>query len=126
MIAYVFIFCNSKSYILTYCCYIKPIGLCHSVQVCVKSLYDALGLEMPEKHIEKIAGINHMAWLLEIKDKDGNDLYPMLREKAKNFNDPECKNLVRLDYLNKLGYYVTESSEHNAEYNPYIKYVGIF
>lgn len=102
---------------------VKAIGLCHSVQVCVKSLYDALGLEMPEKHIEKIAGINHMAWLLEIKDKDGNDLYPMLREKAKNFNDPECKNLVRLDYLNRFGYYVTESSEHNAEYNPfYIKH----
>lgn len=102
---------------------VKTIGLCHSVQVCVKSLYGALGLEMPEKHMEKIAGINHMAWLLEIKDKDGNDLYPMLREKAKNFNNPECKNLVRLDYLNKFGYYVTESSEHNAEYNPfYIKH----
>lgn len=101
---------------------VKTVGLCHSVQVCVKSLYDTLGLEMPEEHIEKIAGINHMAWLLEIRDKDGNDLYPILREAARNFNDPECKNLVRLDYLNKFGYYVTESSEHNAEYNPfYIK-----
>lgn len=101
---------------------VKTVGLCHSVQVCVKSLYDTLGLEMPEEHIEKIAGINHMAWLLEVRDKDGNDLYPMLREAARNFNDPECKNLVRLDYLNKFGYYVTESSEHNAEYNPfYIK-----
>ncbi len=101
---------------------VKTVGLCHSVQVCAKSLYDALELELPEGHIEKIAGINHMAWLLEIKDMDGNDLYPMLREKAKNFNNPECKNLVRLDYLNKFGYYVTESSEHNAEYNPfYIK-----
>lgn len=102
---------------------VKTVGLCHSVQVCAKSLYDALGLELPEERIEKIAGINHMAWLLEIKDKDGNDLYPMLREKAKTFNDPECKDLVRLDYLNKFGYYVTESSEHNAEYNPfYIKH----
>lgn len=102
---------------------VNTIGLCHSVQVCSKGLYDTLGLEKPENTIEKIAGINHMAWLLEIKDKDGNDLYPMLREKAKNFNDPECKNLVRLDYLNKFGYYVTESSVHNAEYNPfYIKH----
>ena len=101
---------------------VKTVGLCHSVQVCTKSLYDTLGIELPEERIEKIAGINHMAWLLEIKDKDGNDLYPMLREKAKNFNDPECENLVRLDYLNRFGYYVTESSEHNAEYNPfYIK-----
>ena len=101
---------------------VKTIGLCHSVQVCVKSLYESLGLEMPENHIEHIAGINHMAWLLELKDKDGNDLYPMIREKARKFNDPDCDNLVRLDYLNKFGYYVTESSEHNAEYNPfYIK-----
>ena len=101
---------------------VKTVGLCHSVQVCTKSLYDTLGIELPEERIEKIAGINHMAWLLEIKDKDGNDLYPMLREKAKNFNDPECENLVRLDYLNRFSYYVNESSEHNAEYNPfYIK-----
>lgn len=101
----------------------KTIGLCHSVQVCVKNLYATLGLEMPEEHIEKIAGINHMAWLLELRDKDGNDLYPMIRKAAKEFHDPECKDLVRLDYLNKFGYYVTESSEHNAEYNPfYIKH----
>jgi alpha-galactosidase len=101
---------------------VKTIGLCHSVQVCVKSLYESLKMEMPEGLVEKIAGINHMAWLLELKDKDGNDLYPQIREKAKNFDDPECDNLVRLDYLNKFGYYVTESSEHNAEYNPfYIK-----
>ena len=101
---------------------VKTIGLCHSVQVCTKSLFDTLGLTMPEGVVDKIAGINHMAWLLEVKDKDGKDLYPMLREKAKEFNNPECANLVRLDYLNKLGYYVTESSEHNAEYNPfYIK-----
>ena len=101
---------------------VNTIGLCHSVQVCVWGLYNTLGLELPEGYVEKIAGINHMAWLLEIKDKDGNDLYPMLREAAKNFKDSECNNLIRLDYLNKFGYYVTESSEHNAEYNPfYIK-----
>lgn len=102
---------------------VKTVGLCHSVQVCTQTLYESLGLEKPENTIEKIAGINHMAWLLEIKDKNGNDLYPMLRQKAKNFNNPECDNLVRLDYLNRFGYYVTESSEHNAEYNPfYIKH----
>ncbi len=101
---------------------VKTIGLCHSVQVCTKSLYESLKLEKPDNVVEKIAGINHMAWLLELKDTNGNDLYPAIREKAKNFNDPECDNLVRLDYLNKFGYYVTESSEHNAEYNPfYIK-----
>ncbi|MBR2635057.1 MAG: alpha-glucosidase/alpha-galactosidase [Clostridia bacterium] len=102
---------------------VRTVGLCHSVQVCVKTLYKTLGLEMPEGHVEKIAGINHMAWLLEVRDRDGNDLYPMLRKAAAEFSDPECKNLVRLDYLKRFGYYVTESSEHNAEYNPfYIKH----
>ena len=101
---------------------VKTIGLCHSVQVCTSSLFETLGIEQPENVTEKIAGINHMAWLLELKDKDGNDLYPMIREKAKDFYDEKCYNLVRIDYLNKFGYYVTESSEHNAEYNPfYIK-----
>lgn len=101
---------------------VKTVGLCHSVQDCTDSLYRTLGIEKPDGIIEKIAGINHMAWLLEIKDKDGNDLYPEIRKMAKNYDNPERKNLVRMDYLNKLGYYVTESSEHNAEYNPfYIK-----
>jgi alpha-galactosidase len=67
---------------------------------------------------EKIAGINHMAWLLEIEDKDGNDLYPEIKEraKAKNANEKH-DDMVRFDYIDKLGYYCTESSEHNAEYN---------
>ena len=56
---------------------VKTIGICHSVQVCAASLFKALGMEKPDGLIEKIAGINHMAWLLELKDKDGNDLYPM-------------------------------------------------
>ncbi len=102
---------------------VKTVGLCHSVQVCVQTLYDTLHIEKPEEFTDKIAGINHMAWLLEIKDKNGNDLYPMLRKAAKELNDPESNNLVRIDYLNRFGYYVTESSEHNAEYNPfYIKH----
>ncbi len=101
---------------------VKTVGLCHSVQDCTDSLYRTLGIDKPDNVVEKIAGINHMAWLLELRDKEGNDLYPDIRERAKVFENPEQKNLVRMDYLNKLGYYVTESSEHNAEYNPfYIK-----
>lgn len=101
---------------------VKTIGLCHSVQVCTQALYEALELEMPDGIVEKIAGINHMAWLLELKDKDGNDLYPEIRKKAKEYRNSESTDLVRIDYINKFGYYVTESSEHNAEYNPfYIK-----
>lgn len=102
---------------------VKTIGLCHSVQVCTEELFR--GFEMDHDMIgsERIAGINHMAWLLDIRDKEGNDLYPIIKEKAKAMNASEKHgNMVRFDYIDKFGYYCTESSEHNAEYNPfYIK-----
>ncbi len=103
---------------------IKTVGLCHSVQGCSRCLFEKLGMEDKiEGRRELIAGINHMAWLLEIKDKDGNDLYPEIRERAKKKNATEKHDdMVRFDYIEKLGYYCTESSEHNAEYNQfYIK-----
>ena len=103
---------------------VRMVGLCHSVQVCRKSLFSELHMEeYLEGGKELIAGINHMAWLLECKDKDGNDLYPMIKERAKKrILEEDCKDRVRLDYIDKLGYYCTESSEHNAEYNMfYIK-----
>ena len=103
---------------------VKTVGLCHSVQVCSEWLLKNLGMEDKlEGRLEKIAGINHMAWLLEITDKDGHDLYPEIKKRAKEKNATEKHgDMVRYDYIDKLGYYCTESSEHNAEYNPfYIK-----
>lgn len=103
---------------------VNTVGLCHSVQVCSEQLLKDLDLEdRAEGRRELIAGINHMAWLLEIQDKDGVDLYPAIKERvAAKLADPEFKNKVRLDYINHFGYYCTESSEHNAEYNAfYIK-----
>jgi alpha-galactosidase len=103
---------------------IKTVGLCHSVQGCSEGLLRALGMEDKlEGRREKIAGINHMGWLLEITDKDGNDLYPEIRKRAKEKNATEKHgDMVRYDYIDKLGYYCTESSEHNSEYNAfYIK-----
>lgn len=98
---------------------VKAIGLCHSVQVCSETLLRELGMEdRLEGRKELIAGINHMGWLLEIKDKNGTDLYPEIRRRAKEKNASEKhSDMVRLDYIEKFGYYVTESSEHNAEYN---------
>ena len=59
---------------------IKTVGLCHSVQVCSEHLLKALGMEEAlDGRRETIAGINHMAWLLEICDRDGNDLYPEIK-----------------------------------------------
>ena len=103
---------------------VKTVGLCHSVQCCSENLLKDLGMsDKLEGRLEKIAGINHMAWLLEITDKDGNDLYPEIKKRAKEKNATEKHgDMVRYDYIDKLGYYCTESSEHNAEYNPfYIK-----
>ena len=59
---------------------VKTIGLCHSVQTCSQTLLKELGMEDKlEGRKELIAGINHMGWLLELKDKDGNDLYPEIK-----------------------------------------------
>lgn len=98
---------------------VKTVGLCHSVQSCTSGLFGNLGIS--EKHgdigYELIAGINHMGWLLEIKDKNGNDMYPEIRRLAREKNKTKHGDMVRFDYIEKLGYYCTESSEHNAEYN---------
>lgn len=96
---------------------IKTVGLCHSVQVCAKSLFETLGMENDPDVQTKIAGINHMAWLLEIT-KDGRDLYPELKAKAAALTGKHA-NMVRLEIMKRFGYYVTESSEHNAEYMPF-------
>lgn len=103
---------------------VKTVGLCHSVQGCSKGLLERLHMEDKlEGRREKIAGINHMGWLLELKDHNGVDLYPEIRRRAKEMNaSQKHDDMVRFDYIDKFGYYCTESSEHNAEYNMfYIK-----
>jgi len=100
---------------------VKTVGLCHSVQICSETLLNGLGLEDKlEGRTERIAGINHMAWLLELNDREGNDLYPLIRELAIKKNAAEKHtDMIRYEYIKHLGYYCTESSEHNAEYNPF-------
>ncbi|MBP3441644.1 MAG: alpha-glucosidase/alpha-galactosidase [Clostridia bacterium] len=113
---------------------IKTVGLCHSVQSCARDLLDHVGMleEVGEDNFyDRIAGINHMAWLLEIHDKQGNDLYPEIRRRALEINakalasdkkEDKHHDMVRFEYIKRLGYYCTESSEHNSEYNMfYIK-----
>ncbi|MDR0426457.1 MAG: alpha-glucosidase/alpha-galactosidase [Clostridiales bacterium] len=100
---------------------IKTVGLCHSVQGCVPSLAEWLKLpELNDNTSWKIAGINHMAWLLELKDQNGKDLYPLLKKAMKERTPDHDR--VRADMLERFGYYNTESSEHTAEYHAfYIK-----
>ncbi len=110
---------------------VKTVGLCHSVQVAVKSLLETLGEDGGEERCAgiqtKIAGINHMAWLLSITE-NGKDLYPELKKlaakKVREWRKEPDKtkksgNMIRLEMMRLFGYYVTESSEHNAEYAPY-------
>lgn len=96
---------------------VKTIGLCHSVQVCAQHLLEGLGLPYDDKVQWKIAGINHMAWLLQIS-KDGKDLYPEIKKRAAARSEKH-NDMVRYEMMKRFGYYVTESSEHNAEYLPY-------
>ena len=101
---------------------VKTVGLCHSVQVCTSDLFKGLGMDHDDIGSELIAGINHMGWLIDVRDKEGRDLYPEIKKRAKEQNKEKHGNMVRFDYIDKFGYYCTESSEHNAEYNPfYIK-----
>ena len=136
---------------------VKTVGLCHSVQVCAPTLLNELCMGYDDRVQEKIAGINHQAWLLECT-RDGVDLYPEIRRRARLYNAGKLDigtyeerrqmltngeplpgqweermreeydlyqktgrhgDMVRLELMLRFGYYITESSEHNAEYTPY-------
>lgn len=95
---------------------VKTVGLCHSVQVCADHLLRDLG--MPRDNVRyHIAGINHMAWLLDVS-RNGVDLYPEIKERAAKRPAPH-DDMVRYELMKQFGYYVTESSEHLSEYLPY-------
>jgi alpha-galactosidase len=108
---------------------IRQVGLCHSVQGTAEEL--ARDLDIPINEIRyRAGGINHMAFYLkfEHRQEDGTfkNLYPALLQgyqegrypKPSSWN-PRCPNKVRYEMLKRLGYFVTESSEHFAEYTPY-------
>ena len=99
---------------------IQAVGLCHSVQGTHQQLMGYIKEKSEETNF-LCAGINHMAFYTRL-EKDGQDLYPRL---FKAMDDPEVynSNKVRFELMKRLGYFVTESSEHNAEYCPfYIPY----
>jgi len=96
---------------------VKTVGLCHSVQVCADHLLKHLDMPYDEKVQWKIAGINHQAWLLEIT-RDGVDLYPEIKRRAAAITGKH-DDMVRFEVMKRFGCYITESSEHSAEYMPY-------
>ena len=105
---------------------IKTVGLCHSVQICATGLLRRVGMLDDVVDLQwKIAGINHQAWLLEITD-GGKDLYPEIKKRAAKLNREARKkgaekhgDMIRLEMMRHFGCYITESSEHSAEYMPY-------
>jgi alpha-galactosidase len=95
---------------------VRSVGLCHSVQNTAEDL--ASYLNVPFNELEyKVAGINHMAWFLELK-RNGRDLYLRLFE-AMDHEETFNRDKVRFEMMRRLNYFVTESSEHMAEYTPY-------
>jgi alpha-galactosidase len=95
---------------------IRTVGLCHSVQGTAFELAQDLGI--PYQEIDYLAaGINHMAFYLRF-EHDGEDLYPRLQALAESGAVPDG-NRVRYEVLKHFGYFVTESSEHFAEYVPW-------
>ena len=95
---------------------INTIGLCHSVQHTAEDLATDIGI--PVEEINYIAaGINHMAFYLKF-ERHGKDLSPEIRKVVLEGRVPE-DNRVRYDMFMRLGYFVTESSEHFSEYVPW-------
>jgi alpha-galactosidase len=98
---------------------IQTIGLCHSVQHTANELATDIGIPLEEINY-LVAGINHMAFYLKF-ERNGEDLYPLIHKVVEEGRVPP-ENRVRYDMLQRLGYFVTESSEHFSEYVPwYIK-----
>ncbi len=95
---------------------VNTVGLCHSVQVCASHLCRML--DLPSDNLQWLtAGINHQGWLLTIK-RGGKDLYPEIKKRAQ-LPEYNSKDAVRFEIMKHFGYYLTESSEHSAEYVPW-------
>ncbi len=97
---------------------VQAVGLCHGVQTTLDLISRYVGVKKGEIDF-LCAGINHMAWFLWL-EKDGNDLYPILRE---NIEKPEyyVNEKVRCEVMRHFGYFMTESTGHLSEYVPWFR-----
>ena len=95
---------------------IKTVGLCHSVQHTAWELSQDIGVPVEDMNYI-VAGVNHFAFYLKL-ERDGQDLYPEVRRVLDEGRVP-ATNRVRYEMFKRLGYFVTESSEHFSEYVPY-------
>jgi|SRR4051794_6084112 alpha-galactosidase len=94
----------------------RVVGLCHSVQHTTRQLAELV--DVPYEEVTYLgAGVNHQAWILRF-ERAGEDLYPLLDEAIER--DPELGRRVRVEMYRRFGRFPTESSEHSAEYLPYL------
>ena len=98
---------------------IQMVGLCHSVQGTAEMLAGWINKPMSEISYT-CAGINHMAWYLNFKWK-GEDVYPLIRQAITDKPEIYNEEIVRNEMFLHLDFYVTESSGHNSEYNPWFR-----
>jgi alpha-galactosidase len=96
----------------------RYVGLCHGTEHTAADIARYLDLDPTEQLIWQAAGINHMTWFLRL-DVRGEDVYPRLREFAGRVDVNEHPDGIRLELLRRFGYFVSESSVHNAEYYPW-------
>lgn len=97
---------------------IKSVGLCHSVQHTAAQLAEYINADIQEI-LYLAVGLNHQAYFLQFR-KDGVDAYPKLKKAMANKKIYD-KDKVRFELFRQFGYFVTESSGHNTEYNPYFR-----
>ncbi len=94
-------------------------GLCHSVQGTASMLAKWIGAK-DEEITYTCAGINHQAFYTDFK-WNGKDAYPLIRKAITENEDVYKQEIVRNEMFLALGYYVTESSGHNSEYNAWFR-----
>ena len=97
---------------------LQVVGLCHSVQGTSRQIAGYLDIPY-EEMFWRCAGINHNAWFTTL-ERNGKDLYPLLRERAGSEEIYE-QDPVRFEVMLHLGAFVTESSGHFSEYVPYFR-----
>jgi len=90
-------------------------GLCHSVQGTAARLARFAGVKLEQVNW-LCAGLNHLAWFIRF-EKNRRDLYPRIRKALLSNKELYNEEQVRNEMFLALGYYVTESSGHNSEYN---------
>ncbi len=95
----------------------RHVGLCHGTEHTVATVARYLGIDRGRLSWQA-AGINHITWVLSLST-EGRDVYPELREYARNADLDHHDDAVRLELLRRFGYYPSESSVHNAEYYPW-------